>query len=156
MARFTVRGAGAEPQAVEVDGTRITVGAIEMDIARAAPGVYRVSDGDRVRTLWVAGPADARWVFADGRVYVLEVAPEGSRRRRAGAGDEALTAPMPATVVNVLVEPGQPVKAGDVLLMLEAMKMELPVKAPRDGIVTTLKCSRGELVLPGVALIELE
>jgi biotin carboxyl carrier protein len=63
---------------------------------------------------------------------------------------------MPATVITVNVEPGQRVARGDVLLMLEAMKMELPVKAPRDATVKAIRCRQGELVQPGVPLLELE
>jgi biotin carboxyl carrier protein len=63
---------------------------------------------------------------------------------------------MPATVVKVLAEPGTRVRKGDTLIMLEAMKMELAVKAPRDGVVRAVKCQPGELVQPGVNLVELE
>jgi biotin carboxyl carrier protein len=63
---------------------------------------------------------------------------------------------MPATVVKVFVEAGARVSKGDTLLMLEAMKMELPVKAPRDGVVRAVRCQAGELVQPGVSLVELE
>jgi 3-methylcrotonyl-CoA carboxylase alpha subunit len=63
---------------------------------------------------------------------------------------------MPATVVAVLVEPGARVQKGDTLLMLEAMKMELPIRAARDGVVRAIRCKPGELVQPGVDLVELE
>ena len=68
----------------------------------------------------------------------------------------ALSAPMPATVVAIIVAPGQEVAAGDLLVMLEAMKMELPIRAPRAGRVKTLACREGELVQPGVPLVEME
>ena len=63
---------------------------------------------------------------------------------------------MPATVLAIAVQPGQRVAAGDVLLRLEAMKMELPVRAPRDATVIAVKCREGELVQPGVPLLELD
>ena len=63
---------------------------------------------------------------------------------------------MPASVSSVNVAVGQQVARGDVLIMLEAMKMELPIKAPRDGRVTTIACRQGELVQPGIPLLELE
>jgi biotin carboxyl carrier protein len=56
----------------------------------------------------------------------------------------------------VNVEPGQRVTKGDLLVMLEAMKMELPVKAPRDAVVRAIACRPGELVQPGMPLLELE
>jgi biotin carboxyl carrier protein len=63
---------------------------------------------------------------------------------------------MPATVVAINVTPGQTVKAGDVLVVLEAMKMELAVTAPHDGRVREVSCRVGELVQPDVALIDFE
>jgi biotin carboxyl carrier protein len=48
------------------------------------------------------------------------------------------------------------VKAGDVLIVLEAMKMELPLRSPRDGVIKSVRCKKGELVQPGVALLDYE
>jgi len=58
-------------------------------------------------------------------------------------------------VIDVAVGVGQQVRAGDILLTLEAMKMELPIRAPRDGIVSAVRCVPGELVQPGPPLIEI-
>ena len=76
-------------------------------------------------------------------------------RKKTAAG-ESMMAPMPATVVKVLVEAGQDVAEGAIVLVLEAMKMELPIRAPRDGVVRAVHCTQGELVQPGIALVELE
>jgi biotin carboxyl carrier protein len=65
-------------------------------------------------------------------------------------------APMPASVVAIRVTPGQAVEAGDTLIVLEAMKMELPLRAPRSGTVTSIRCRKGELVQPGVPLLEID
>ena len=70
--------------------------------------------------------------------------------------DAALSAPMPARVLAIMVEPGQRVAKGDVLVTLEAMKMELPVRAPRDGTVTAVSCQTGRMVNAGDHLVELE
>ena len=95
------------------------------------------------------------WVFFGGRAYVIAVT--GTQSGRARHHDEvALSAPMPATVVAITVTTGQTVKAGDVLVVLEAMKMELAVTAPHDGRVRRIACRVGELVQPGVPLIDLE
>jgi 3-methylcrotonyl-CoA carboxylase alpha subunit len=61
---------------------------------------------------------------------------------------------MSATVVRILVKPGDSVSNGDVLIALEAMKMELPIRAPRDGVVKAIHCQAGDLVQPGQQLIE--
>jgi 3-methylcrotonyl-CoA carboxylase alpha subunit len=98
--------------------------------------------------------AGETWVFLDGRVYVI-----GATAARAGAGrrDEAsLAAPMPATVVAINVTAGQTVNTGDVLVVLEAMKMELAVTAPHDGRVRAIACHVGELVQPGIPLVEFD
>jgi 3-methylcrotonyl-CoA carboxylase alpha subunit len=107
------------------------------------------------RVAWVARAGEARWVFLDGRSYELTELRPASRRRRAGH-DGALTAPMPATVRRIAVSPGDAVKAGDLLIVLEAMKMELPVRAPADGRVEAIHCQPGELVQPDRSLIDLE
>jgi 3-methylcrotonyl-CoA carboxylase alpha subunit len=62
---------------------------------------------------------------------------------------------MPATVRRVLVNVDDPVRPGDTLLILEAMKMELPIRATDTGIVSAVNCREGELVQPGVPLVEI-
>ena len=119
-------------------------------------GEYRVADEGGERLAYAAGPRTARWVFLDGQVYVLDVTASGGRPR-AGTHDETgLSSPMPATVAIINARPQQDVSQGDVLIVLEAMKMELPIKAPRDGRVKAIACSVGDLVQPGIPLVELE
>ena len=97
------------------------------------------------------------WVFIDGRTYVIEPDDRDAPQRAHTTDDQvALSAPMPATVLAINVAPGQEVVAGDVLVLLEAMKMEMPITAPRAGRVKSLACREGELVQPGVPLLELE
>ena len=62
---------------------------------------------------------------------------------------------MPATVIQVNVQKGAQVRRGDTLVLLEAMKMELPLRAPADGVVTAVHCQAGELVQPGSPLVEI-
>ena len=62
---------------------------------------------------------------------------------------------MPATVTRVVASVGQTVAAGDVLVLLEAMKMELAIRAPHDGTVARIACEAGTIVQPGVPLVEL-
>src|SRR5205085_11833113 len=78
------------------------------------------------------------------------------KRRGASAGSNILTAPMPATVVKVQVQPGDAVKKGDVVVLLEAMKMELPIRATADGVVAAVRCRAGDLVQPDATLVELK
>lgn len=127
-----------------------------MTVTTIGPGLYRVSDGERTWTVAVAGPPENRWVWVDGRSWRLDPPSRGSARRRGRAGAGDLSSPMPATVVRVMVEIGDAVSRGQTLIMLEAMKMEVPIKAPADGVVTAVHCQPGELVQPGVALLDVE
>ena len=63
---------------------------------------------------------------------------------------------MPATVRRINVKVGDRVERGDTLVILEAMKMELPVKTQSGGVVEAINCQEGELVQPGVSLIDIE
>ena len=110
------------------------------------------------RLAWAVADGAVTWVFFDGRAYRLSADRDEGRRISADADDAALSlaAPMPATVTKVHVTPGQRVQAGEVLLTLEAMKMELPIAAPHDGVVRTIACAVGDLVQPGVPLAEID
>ena len=126
-----------------------------LDVRPLGRGRYLMTAGDVTRLAHAVRKGGITWVFLDGEVHVIAAA--GGRASRDGADDDvALAAPMPATVVAVNVTVGQQVARGDVMVTLEAMKMELPIKAPRDGCVKSVACRPGELVQPGVPLLELE
>ena len=67
-----------------------------------------------------------------------------------------LTAPMNGNIVQILVAPGQAVKQGTTLVVLEAMKMEHSISAPHDGIVQNIFCAEGDMVSDGMVLVELD
>ena len=69
-----------------------------------------------------------------------------------GAGD-AVNAPMPGTILKVNVQNGQAVKEGDVLVVLEAMKMENEILAPKNGTVTQVLVSKGSTVDTGAPMV---
>jgi acetyl-CoA carboxylase biotin carboxylase subunit len=77
------------------------------------------------------------------------------RRRSASESAQALTAPMPATVIKILAKAGDRVTKGDTVVVLEAMKMELPLRAAGDATIKAVHCREGELVQPDAVLIEL-
>jgi len=118
---------------------------------------YLVGSATGTQRVAFAAPGDGgTWVFLHGRTYFVPDATGSPARAAARDDTDALTAPMPATVVAVNVEPGSAVMNGDVLIVLEAMKMELPIKAPRNGRVRRVLCRTGELVQPGAPLLELD
>ena len=81
-------------------------------------------------------------------------APAAAPAAPAGAG-EPVKAPMPGNILDVRVSAGQTVKAGDILLILEAMKMENEIVAPKDGTLTSVCVSRGQVVETGAVLCTL-
>ena len=119
-------------------------------------GRYLLTSDERQRIAYAAGPPEARWVFLEGRIFVVNVSGDHEHATAKGTDEQLeLAAPMPATVAAVHVTVGQKVAQGDVLVTVEAMKMEMPIRAPRDGIVTAVRCAPRDLVQPGVPLVEL-
>jgi biotin carboxyl carrier protein len=116
-------------------------------------GRYQVDVGATRRTAWAVGVRDT-WVFLDGHVFFVPLSPGPAAPPR--LDDRALTAPMPATVLAIHVTPGQVVTRDELLIVLEAMKMELPVRAPHDGRIAKVACRPGELVEAGVTLLEID
>ncbi len=131
------------------------------DIVRVAhidgPWLH-VEDGRSLRRFRVIPEAASspRWFVhaLDGDVALTELPRFADGRKDAVAG--GLSAPMPGKVVKVLVAAGQAVTAGETLLVLEAMKMEHPVRAPIDGVVAELPASEGEQVDAGQLLAVVE
>ena len=126
-----------------------------MSIELVAPGIFVWRDGTRVETFHCVRDGDLIHLFWRGTVYRLEEDRESLRSgHRSGSG--ALEAPMPGRVIAVGVEPGQAVKKGQELLVVEAMKMENALRASRDGIVKSVAVRPGDMVAAGAVLVELE
>ena len=128
----------------------------------AEPTVTALGDGrylveaDGVRQVaYAVRQGRTAWVFVAGTVVTVEEEREGGVPAAHDA-DAGLAAPMPARVTKITVEVGQRVAKGDLLVTLEAMKMELPVRAPRDGTVKAISCQTGRMVTAGDRLVELE
>ena len=139
-----------------VDGATVTLddASEPLVVSEAGDGRFHVKDAAISGVAAEAG--DVIWVSIEGDVFAFRVSTGGGRRGQSQARDQdALSPPMSATVVRVLVAAGDAVRQGDTLVALEAMKMELPIRAPRDGIVRAILCQEGQLVQPGKALVEL-
>jgi biotin carboxyl carrier protein len=138
----------ARSHQIEVDGKAFTV-------QPAGHGCWTVTSDAGIERVWVAGPPGSPTAFYDGRVYEFKTLTNAQRRSRGQGDSHALSAPMPATVRTVLVKVGDEVAEGETLVVLEAMKMELPLRAPKAGRVAEIRCTPGELVQPGVPLVDL-
>ena len=72
------------------------------------------------------------------------------------AGAEVISSPMPGTILSINVEAGKNVKKGDVLVVLEAMKMENEIMAPKDAVVAAVHVNKGDSVDSGTPLVSLQ
>ncbi len=128
-----------------------------VEVLATASGSLRISvDGRVVEGGFARDEGGLAWVSLDGVSYRFEKpGPPSAEGDTVGAsGGASLVAPMPGTVVKVMVEEGDEVEEGQPLLVLEAMKMEQTVSAPYAGIVDALPYGEGELVGGGAVLAE--
>ena len=137
-----------------LDNGHVRVDAVDVAVRSNGDGSLRVGSPGQVA--WSIASGHTRWVFLDGHVYEFDVQQAGRGRKRGTGHHGSLSAPMPATVRRINVKIGDRVERGDTLLILEAMKMELPVKSQAAGVIEAINCQEGELVQPGAPLIEIE
>jgi biotin carboxyl carrier protein len=134
---------------VSVDGK---VYEVDFESVSGQPVYSLILDG-KSHESYVA-PGDHDWqVLIRGRLYPVTVEDEREKRLRSAAGGGVaetgefhLRAPMPGLVVAILVEEGQAIKKGQVLLILESMKMQNELKSPRDGTAGRIRVKAGETV----------
>jgi len=134
---------------VSVDGK---VYEVDFESVSGQPVYSLIVDG-KSHESYVAQVDDIWQVLMRGRLYPVTVEDEREKRLRAAAGGGVaetgefhLKAPMPGLVVTIPVVEGQEVKKGQVLLILESMKMQNELKSPRDGKVNRIKVKAGETV----------
>jgi len=145
--RFTVTLNGKNH---EVDAVRLPHGAVGMIINGESFSVEFEERGDDVA------------VMVRNHVSIVDVADERRLRLRAGAagfkveGKQVVCAPMPGKLVKVLVKPGDEVKEGQGLVVVEAMKMENELKSPKSGKVLELYAKEGATVENNAKLVAVE
>lgn len=134
---------------VSVDGK---VYEIDFESVSGQPVYSLIVDGRSHESYIYQG--DDNWqVLLRGRLYPVTVEDEREKRLRAAAGGGVaetgefhLRAPMPGLVVAIPVAEGQPIKRGQVILILESMKMQNEIKSPRDGTIGRIRVKAGETV----------
>lgn len=139
------------------DGVRVTVDGTPfvLDVREASPGTYLLHQGNRVETFHCVRDGDDIHLFWHGTVYRLRE--EGERTHAAHrAAASGLETPMPGRVIAVKASPGQRVARGEELVVVESMKMENAIRAPREGTVKSVAAKVGDMVSPGVVLVEME
>ena len=98
--------------------------------------------------------SDAAKAGSDAAKVGSDAAPAAPAAKPAGAG-EKVNSPLPGVIIEVSVKEGQAVKAGQKLAVLEAMKMENEIPAPKDGTVTAIHVSKGDSVLEGAPIVSI-
>jgi len=134
---------------IQVDGTTYEV---DFDAISDQP-VYSLLVNGHSYEAYVY-PQERNWqVLLRGTLYPVTVEDEREKRLRAASGSQVaergeflLKAPMPGLVVSIPVREGQQVEKGEVLVVLESMKMQNELKAPRDGKVARLRVQTGDSV----------
>lgn len=100
------------------------------------------------------------WVHLDGETFTYEAPQRKGRRGGKGSGGvvnpNEVVAPMPGKIVKLMVQSGEEIVVHQVLLVMEAMKMEYTLKAQTDGRVTEISCEAGQQVALGQLLVRLE
>ncbi|MFI7447564.1 acetyl/propionyl/methylcrotonyl-CoA carboxylase subunit alpha [Nonomuraea sp. NPDC049714] len=150
-----VRTAAAAGAAEQHLGSRDAAGAAAR-VERGFPATLRAGgqslavtlDGRTERYAW-ARDGETLWLGKDGHTWALtrhRIGDPGDRPGAAGSGDGVVRSPMPGTVLVVKAQVGDRVGEGQPLLIVEAMKMEHTVTAPRDGLVTELPVQAGQPV----------
>ena len=107
-------------------------------------GVIKFAHSTKVGDVW--------WVHLDGHVFCIEKTEPGSNSDDSAGG---MVAPMPGKILEVLVEQGQSVASGDLLLVMEAMKMEHRIVANVDGVIAMMNLQEGDQVQQGDVLVEI-
>jgi len=133
------------------DGQDWLLGEYQASVLADGRIMVHTPDG-RSRIAHSAKVGDVWWVHLDGHTFCIEKTEAGSAD---GDSEGSMTAPMPGKILEVKVADGQTVEAGELLLVMEAMKMEHRIVAPTDGVVTKVNFSMGDQVQQGDVLVEM-
>jgi len=124
--------------------------------------VRKLSNGEQVITVdgrpyrvWIAGRGKEIFVHAGGQAWTVTAVDE-VEAASAGGGADHVSAPMPGTVVSVRAGAGDRVAAGDEVLVIESMKLETSITAPRDGVIAELPFEAGATFDKGTVLVRFE
>jgi biotin carboxyl carrier protein len=144
---------GPQGTVVSVDGRRHDV----KDIIALA-GSVAFFDGSKSQVAYVSACAAGSRISLNGRTYLrtdARVDEDHPSRGATGVHDGRIEAPMPGGIIAIHVKPGDTVKAGDPVAVLESMKMHNEITAPIDGVVRRIHCKPGDQVSFGHVLAEI-
>ncbi len=131
---------------------------VPADLGPGADGRFRLTVNGESAEVLIATHGDHVFIHLDGEAFELtyEHPLERLAHQAHGAGEDSVRAPMPGSLVNVPVKAGQPVSRGETLLVMESMKMETTIVAPRDGVVQAVHFAPGQTFDRDALLLTLE
>jgi biotin carboxyl carrier protein len=153
---ISLREVGEGIYEIAMDGRTVHV-----DAVRSGPTIYSViEDGQQFEAMVDEKGAHGFDVLVAGRVFHLEAIDERTKLLAQGAapvatGPQSVAAEMPGKVVKISVSVGEPVREGQGVVVLEAMKMENEIRAPRDGVIAAVRVPEGTAVEAGQELVSL-
>jgi len=134
---------------------------VDFESVNGQPVFSMIIDGKSYESFVYQGEDDWQ-VLLRGRLYPVKVEDEREKRLKIAAGggvseggEFLLKAPMPGLVVSIMVEEGQEIEKGQVMMILESMKMQNELKAPRDGKIGHIRVKPGESVEQKQTLLSL-
>ena len=136
-----------------IDGERL-----EADAAAVSPGIYSILIDGKSFDVHVECLGSQLRVITGGREFKVIIQDEREwRRNRAGSveaeGRQQVLAPMPGKIMRVLVSAGDSVRAGQGLLVVEAMKMQNEIRAPKSGTIDRVRVVEGQTVNAGEVVV---
>ncbi len=146
-----------------INGAEIEINAANgsVDLAELRPGVFSALIDGRSLEVFVEPDGEGGWrATINGQTHAVELRDPRNYAAAAGGGGEGgaqtIKAQMPGKVVEILAEPGDEVEAEQGVLVVEAMKMQNEIRAPRAGRIVSINVSAGDSVESGRALAVLE
>jgi len=131
---------------------------VAIDLKTSPDGRTWLTVGERHLEVVIASRGDEVFVHLDGEAHALRYRHPLERlaAQAAGGADDLIRAPMPGSIVSVTVKAGDIVARGQTLLVMESMKMETSLLAPRDGVVAALQYEKGQTFERDAILLKLE
>ena len=131
---------------------------VPIDLKTSPDGRTWLTVGERHVEVVIASRGDEVFVHIDGEAHALRYRhPLERLAAQAGGGaKDLIRAPMPGSIVSVNVKAGEPVSKGQTLLVMESMKMETTLLAPRDGVVADVQFEKGQTFERDAVLLKLE
>ena len=128
----------------------------KVEAQESKPGQLKITMGDRIIKSVITEGEKQKFVFVDGHVFKVKPVELTGKKKTKKKEDGDLSSPISGKIVNVKVKKGDSVKKGDVLMVIEAMKMEYLIRAPFDGRVEKVNFKEKDQIEIGQNTVELK